>query len=291
MSNSFDKRKEELREFNSVLENLQVRKPETQSKPIDVPEGFFMVCPHCGKTLVSEEYTSSLYVCPSCGHHARLHAHERLREVMDEGYEVLFQDLEEKHLDFPDYKDKLEKAKKASGDDESIVCVDGTINGIKCLVGVMDSYFMMGSMGYICGERVTLLAEKALKEHKPLILFTCSGGARMQEGVISLFQMAKTSEAIGRLKEKELYISVLTDPTTGGVSASFASLADITLAEPKALIGFAGKRVIEQTIKETLPKDFQSAEFLLAKGYIDSIVERKDMKKTLSLLLKLHNYR
>jgi acetyl-CoA carboxylase carboxyl transferase subunit beta len=155
----------------------------------------------------------------------------------------------------------------------------------------MDSYFMMGSMGSICGERVALLAEKALKEHKPLILFTCSGGARMQEGVISLFQMAKTSEAIGRLKDKELYISVLTDPTTGGVSASFASLADITLAEPKALIGFAGKRVIEQTIKETLPKDFQSAEFLLNKGYVDSIVERKDMKKTLSLLLKLHNYR
>ncbi|MCR4698351.1 MAG: acetyl-CoA carboxylase, carboxyltransferase subunit beta [Bacilli bacterium] len=291
MSNSFDKRKEELREFNSALENLQVRKPEIQSKPIDIPEGFLVVCPHCGKTLVSEEYTSALYVCPSCGHHARLHAKERLREVMDEGYEVLFTDMEEKHLDFPDYQNKLAKAKEASGDDESIICVDGKINGIKALVGVMDSYFMMGSMGSICGERVALLAEKALKEHKPLILFTCSGGARMQEGVISLFQMAKTSEAIGRLKDKELYISVLTDPTTGGVSASFASLADITLAEPKALIGFAGKRVIEQTIKETLPKDFQSAEFLLNKGYVDSIVERKDMKKTLSLLLKLHNYR
>lgn len=291
MPNSFDKRKEELKEFNEALDKLQIRKNEDLAKPVEIPEGFLVQCPSCGKTLVSEEYASYQYVCPSCGHHARLHARQRLEQVMDKGYEVLFSDLEEKHLDFPDYKEKLEKAKKSSSVDESIVCVDGKINGISALVGVMDSYFMMGSMGSVCGEKVTLLAEKALKEHKPLILFTCSGGARMQEGVISLFQMAKTSQAIGKLKEKELYIAVLTDPTTGGVSASFASLADITLAEPKALIGFAGKRVIEQTIKETLPKDFQSAEFLLAKGYLDNIVERKDMKKTLTLLLKLHNYR
>lgn len=150
---------------------------------------------------------------------------------------------------------------------------------------------MMGSMGSVCGEKVTLMCEEALKEHLPLILFTCSGGARMQEGIISLFQMAKTSQAVGKLREKELYIAVLTDPTTGGVSASFASLADITLAEPKTLIGFAGRRVIESTIKEVLPKDFQTSEFLLDKGYIDNIVERKDMKVTLYKLLKLHNYR
>ncbi len=150
---------------------------------------------------------------------------------------------------------------------------------------------MMGSMGSLCGERITRLIEFAEKKNLPLILFTTSGGARMQEGVISLFQMAKTSAALSRFKEKGLYISVLTDPTTGGVSASFASLADITIAEPHALIGFAGKRVIERTIKETLPKEFQTAEFLLEKGYIDMICDRKELKKTLALLLRLHNYK
>ena len=149
---------------------------------------------------------------------------------------------------------------------------------------------MMGSMGSVCGEKVTLMAELAIKKNLPLILFTCSGGARMQEGIISLMQMAKTSQAIGKLREKGLYIAVLTDPTTGGVSASFAALADITLAEPNALIGFAGKRVIERTIKEVLPKEFQTAEFNLEKGYIDKIVNRKDLKETLALLLKLHRY-
>ena len=158
--------------------------------------------------------------------------------------------------------------KKTSGNDESIVCVKGKINGINVLVGVMDSFFMMGSMGSVCGERITRLIEKATEEKLPLILFTTSGGARMQEGVISLFQMAKTSAALAKYRETGLYIAVLTDPTTGGVSASFASLADITIAEPNALIGVAGKRVIERTIKETLPKEFQTAEFLLDKGYI-----------------------
>ncbi len=289
MSDSFSKRKEELKEFSQALDKLQIRKPETTT-PREIPEGFLFQCPHCSKTLLSEEYSTNLHVCPSCGYHGRLHARERLDQILDEGYELLFGDLEEHYLDFPDYKEKIEAARKATGDDESILCAKGTIQSIPAFVGVMDSYFMMGSMGSVCGEKVTLLAEKALKEHLPLILFTCSGGARMQEGVISLFQMAKTSQAIARLREKELFIVVLTDPTTGGVSASFASLGDITLAEPKALIGFAGKRVIEQTIKETLPKDFQTAEFLLSKGYLDRIVERKDMKKTLHLLLKLHNY-
>lgn len=290
MSNSFDKRKEELKEFSTALDKLQIRKPG-QSQPREIPEGFLVKCPSCQKTLLSEEYENNLFVCPNCGYHARLSATERLREVMDENYEVLFQGLEEKHTDFPHYKEKLNVAKETSKEEESIVAVKGKIGGITCFVGVMDSHFMMGSMGTVCGEKVTLLAEKAKEEKKPLILFCCSGGARMQEGILSLFQMAKTAEAIGRFKEDGLFISVLTDPTTGGVSASFASLADITLAEPHALVGFAGKRVIEQTIKETLPKDFQTAEFLLQKGYIDNIVERKDMKKTLCLLLKLHNYR
>lgn len=290
MPNSFDKRKEELKEFNQALDKIFIRNNEENNKPIDIPDGLLIQCPHCMKTLLKEEYASNLYVCPSCNYHSRLHAKDRLSQIMDDGYQVLYSDMKEEHTDFPEYEDKLNSARKSSSLDESIITVDGKINGISALVGVMDSYFMMGSMGSICGEKVTLLAEKALKEHKPMILFTCSGGARMQEGIISLFQMAKTSEAIGRLKEKELYISVLTDPTTGGVSASFASLGDITLAEPKVLIGFAGKRVIESTIKETLPKDFQTSEFLLEKGYIDSIVNRKDMKKTLSFLLKLHNY-
>lgn len=289
MSNSFDKRKEELKEFSTALDKLQIRKSE-QSQPREIPEGFLSQCPHCQKTLLTEEYANNLFVCPACGHHKRLHPKERLGQILDEGYTILFSNLEEKFTDFPTYKEKINTAKETSESDESIICADGKINSIRALVGVMDSYFMMGSMGSVCGEKVTLLAEKALEEHLPLIIFTCSGGARMQEGIISLFQMAKTSQAIGKLKEKELFITVLTDPTTGGVSASFASLADITLAEPNALIGFAGKRVIEQTIKETLPKDFQTAEFLLQKGYLDNIVERKDMKKTLSLLLKLHNY-
>jgi acetyl-CoA carboxylase carboxyl transferase subunit beta len=210
---------------------------------------------------------------------------------MDLGYTELFTNIKEKYLDFPDYEEKLEKAKKDSGEDESVMCVEGKIDGIKCLVGVMDSFFMMGSMGSVCGERITRLIEKATEEKLPLILFTTSGGARMQEGVISLFQMAKTSQALAKYRENGLYIAVLTDPTTGGVSASFASLADITISEPNALIGFAGKRVIERTIKETLPKEFQTAEFLLDKGYIDMISDRKDLKKTLALLLRLHNYR
>ncbi len=291
MPDIFDKRKEEIKEFNSVLADLQFRKRDEKTTPIKVPDGLMVKCPSCQKTLLSEAYQDALYVCPNCGYHARLHAKERLKQVMDEGYEEIFSNLEEKHLDFPTYEEKLSKAKETSEIDESIVCVKGKINGISCLVGVMDSFFMMGSMGSVCGEKVTLMCEKALKEHLPLILFTCSGGARMQEGIISLFQMAKTSQAVGKLREKELYIAVLTDPTTGGVSASFASLADITLAEPKTLIGFAGRRVIESTIKEVLPKDFQTSEFLLDKGYIDNIVERKDMKVTLYKLLKLHNYR
>ena len=210
---------------------------------------------------------------------------------MDMGYTFLFSNVKENYLDFPEYEDKLNKAKKDTDADESVLCVKGKIDGINVLVGVMDSFFMMGSMGSVCGERITRLIEKAEKEKLPLILFTCSGGARMQEGVISLFQMAKTSQALARFKKSGLYIAVLTDPTTGGVSASFASLADITIAEPNALIGFAGKRVIEKTIKETLPKEFQTAEFLLEKGYIDMISDRKDLKKNLSTILRLHNYK
>lgn len=291
MQSVFDKRKEELSEFEEALEKLNIRKKEESLAKKDVPNDLMQKCVSCGRILVKEEILNNLNVCPMCNQHFRLKPEERLAQILDDKYEILFNDLKENYLDFPGYKEKLDVARADTGFDESIVCAKGKINGIKVLVGVMNSFFMMGSMGSVTGEKVTLLAEKAEKENLPLIIFTCSGGARMQEGIISLMQMAKTSAAIGKFREKGLYISVLTDPTTGGVSASFAALADITLAEPNALIGFAGKRVIERTIKEVLPREFQTAEFNLDKGYLDKIVQRKDLKETLAKLLKLHGYK
>ena len=290
MQNAFDKRKEELNEFNEALDKLNVKKKEETIAKV-VPDDLMTKCQKCNRLIIKEDLFKNLSVCPYCNYHFRLTPKERLSQIMDDNkYEILFNNLEEKHLDFPDYEKKLNQAIKDTGDDESIVCAKGKINGINVLVGVMNSYFMMGSMGSVTGEKVTLLAEYAYSSHLPLIIFSCSGGARMQEGIISLMQMAKTSAAIGNLRENGLYIVVMTDPTTGGVSASFAALADITLAEPNCLIGFAGKRVIERTIKEVLPKEFQTAEFSLEKGYIDKIVSRKEMKDTLGLLLKLHGY-
>ena len=290
MPNSFDKRKEELSEFSDVLEKLHMKEKEKPVVINKIPDDLVCKCPSCDKMIITEDLAKNMMVCPNCGHHFRISPKERLAELMD-SYTELFNDLEEKHLDFPDYEKKLNDAKTQTEEHEAITTVLGKINGIECYVGVMNSFFMMGSMGEVVGMKVTMLAEEAMKNHKPLIIFTCSGGARMQEGIISLMQMAKTSAAIGRFKENGLYISVLTDPTFGGVTASFASLADITLAEPNALIGFAGKRVIESTIKEVLPKEFQTAEFNLSKGYIDKIVSRKDLKETLSLILKLHGYK
>ncbi|MGM9969126.1 MAG: acetyl-CoA carboxylase, carboxyltransferase subunit beta [Anaeroplasma sp.] len=291
MQSVFNKRKAELLEFNNALEELNIRKRERIINPKPIPSDLMVKCPSCSRFILKDDLLLGLNVCPLCNYHTRLGARDRLNQIMDLGYKELFTGLPQDYLDFPEYKQKLNAAIETTGNDESVVCVSGKINGIKALVAVMDSKFMMGSMGSVCGEKITLLAEMALKKHLPLIIFTCSGGARMQEGIISLFQMAKTSQAIAKLREKELYIAVLTDPTTGGVSASFASLADITLAEPGALIGFAGKRVIEKTINETLPDNFQTAEFLIEKGFLDKIVDRKDMKDTLSLLLKLHNYK
>ena len=290
MQSVFDKRKEELNEFNEALDKLNIRKKDEPVEKKEVPDDLMTKCVSCSRLIVKEDLLANLNVCPFCNNHFRLTPKERLSQILDGEYELLFNNIEEKFTDFPDYEGKLLDAKKTTGDDESIVCAKGKIDGTMVAIGVMNSYFMMGSMGSVCGEKVTLLAELACKENLPLIIFTCSGGARMQEGIISLMQMAKTSAAIAKLREKGLYIAVLTDPTTGGVSASFAALADITLAEPNSLIGFAGKRVIERTIKETLPKEFQTAEFNLEKGYIDKIVDRKEMKSTLSLLLRLHRY-
>lgn len=291
MENSFNKRKQEILEFNTAMEELNLRKKYAPQVPKEIPDDLIVKCPGCARLILKDNYILDHKVCPYCNHHGRLTSKERIIDVLDLGYEELFTRIKENYLDFPDYENKLEKAKKDTGEDESVMCVLGKINGISVCVGVMDSFFMMGSMGSVCGERITKLIEYATEKNLPLILFTTSGGARMQEGVISLFQMAKTSQALARFREKGLYIAVLTDPTTGGVSASFASLADITIAEPNALIGFAGKRVIERTIKETLPKEFQTAEFLLEKGYLDMISDRKDLKNTLSTLLKLHNYK
>ena len=291
MENSFNKRKQEILEFNTAMEELNLRKKYAPQVPKEIPDDLIVKCPGCARLILKDNYILDHKVCPYCNHHGRLTSKERIIDVLDLGYEELFTRIKENYLDFPDYENKLEKAKKDTGEDESVMCVLGKINGISVCVGVMDSFFMMGSMGSVCGEIITKLIEYATEKNLPLILFTTSGGARMQEGVISLFQMAKTSQALARFKEKGLYIAVLTDPTTGGVSASFASLADITIAEPNALIGFAGKRVIERTIKETLPKEFQTAEFLLEKGYLDMISDRKDLKNTLSTLLKLHNYK
>lgn len=291
MENQFNKRKKQISDFNKSLEDLNLRKKGIEFKPKEIPNNLMVKCEGCGKLVLQEDYTLGFDVCPYCNHHHRLKAEDRLFQIMDPGYKRLFKNIKINYPNFPNYHEKLSKAKETTNSFESVVCVSGKINGIKCLVAVMDSFFMMGSMGSYCGEVITRLAEKAKIEHLPLIIFAASGGARMQEGIISLFQMAKTSQAIASLKESELYIAVLTDPTTGGVSASFASLADITLAEPKALIGFAGKRVIEKTINETLPDEFQTAEFLLEHGYIDRIVERKDLKEELALLLRLHNYK
>ena len=291
MENSFNKRKQEILAFNNALEEMNLRKRYESIVPKEIPDDLIVKCPQCQKFIIKDNYILDHKVCPYCNYHGRLTARERIIDVLDLGYKELFTNLKEKYTDFPDYKDKLNKAKKDTDSSESVICVHGKIDGIECLVGVMDSFFMMGSMGSLCGERITRLIEMAKEKKLPLILFTTSGGARMQEGVISLFQMAKTSAALASFKETGLYISVLTDPTTGGVSASFASLADITIAEPHALIGFAGKRVIERTIKETLPKEFQTAEFLLEKGYLDMICDRKELKKTLALLLRLHNYK
>ena len=231
------------------------------------------------------------YVCPLCGHHYPIGAYYRLSLVLDKG---TFRELEpalssNDPLSFPGYAAKLEGARRRTGMNEGVVAATGRINGQKVAIGALDSRFFMGSMSAALGEKVTRLVEYAEKYKLPLILFSASGGARMQEGILSLMQMAKTSAALERFSRKGgLYISVLTHPTTGGVTASFASLGDIMLAEPGALIGFAGPRVIEQTIGEKLPEGFQSAEYLLEHGFLDAIVPRAQLRDTLIQLLKLH---
>ena len=260
-------------------------------KAADMMIGKWVKCDACKEIIYKDELHANLSVCPNCGKHFRLSARRRIKQIADEGtFKEIGKDILTKDpLEFKGYMKKVEGLREKTKIDEAVKCGICEIEGEKAVLGVMDGNFLMGSMGEAVGERITLAIETAIKKKLPLVLFCVSGGARMQEGIISLMQMAKTSSAIAKLnKVGLLYISVLTDPTTGGVTASFASLGDIILAEPKALIGFAGPRVIEQTIKQKLPEGFQRSEFLLEHGFIDKIVERKDMKETLAELIRLH---
>lgn len=250
-------------------------------------------CKACGQPLNAARYGRNLYVCPSCGAHARLLAATRIRQTADKGsFTELFAGLETLDpLGFEGYADKVAQLRDKTGMSDAVVTGTCLIEGVRACIGVMDSHFMMASMGSVVGEKLTRLFEYGAEHGLPVIVFTCSGGARMQEGMYSLMQMAKVSGAAAKLSEAgQLYITVLTDPTTGGVTASFAMLGDIILAEPGATVGFAGRRVIEETIGEKLPESFQSAEFLLEHGFCDAIVHRRDMKRTLASLLRMHDY-
>ena len=257
----------------------------------DIPEGLMNKCSKCGTIQYSKELDKNLKVCSSCGHHYRLNAWERIAMTLDGGRLTQYdEDMESVDpLTFPGYEAKLEQQKAKSGLKDSVVTGEGTIDGYPVVVAVMSFDFFTGSMGSVAGEKITRAIEAAHSKSLPLIIFSTSSGARMQESILSLMQMAKTSAALSRFQgDGGLYISVFTDPTTGGVSASFASLGDYNLAEPGALIGFAGRIVIEQTIRQKLPDNFQTAEFNLQHGQLDKVVHRKDMKSTLSKLLDLH---
>ena len=271
--------------------NEKEEKRVKNEKASDMMIGKWVKCDKCKEIIYKDDLHQNLSVCPNCGKHFRLSSRRRIKQIADEGtFKEIGGDIHTKDpLNFKGYMKKVEMLKEKTKIEEAVKCGTCEIEGEKAVLAVMDGNFLMGSMGSAVGERITLAIETAAKKKLPLIIFCVSGGARMQEGMISLMQMAKTSSALTKLdKAGQLYISVLTDPTTGGVTASFASLGDIILAEPHALIGFAGPRVIEQTINQKLPEGFQSSEFLLEHGFIDKIVERKDMKSTIAKLIRLH---
>lgn len=277
---NFIKPKNELEEQGNVSDNQPC-----------VPNAMWIKCQNCKAPVLSSDLNDNNMVCPKCNQHFRLTARQRINIIADNETFIEFdKDLISTNiLDFPDYTRKLNKAMATSGENEAVITGLSEINGIKTILCVMDPSFMMASMGTVTGEKITRAFEYATDNNLPIVIFTASGGARMQEGILSLMQMAKTSGAVKRHSDKGLlYITVLTDPTTGGVTASFAMEGDIILAEPNALIGFAGPRVIEQTIRKKLPKGFQTAEFLMEKGFVDAVVDRKDMKDTLYKILKLH---
>lgn len=279
-----------------MLKDLFVKKkkyaaiPSEQAKQ-DVPEGIMTKCPNCKKISYSKELKKNLFVCDSCDYHFQMNSTERIECLFDKGtFEEFDKDLiSENPLSFPDYEEKVEKDRKKTNLNEAVVTGVGQINGLPAVVAIMDSRFRMGSMGSAVGEKITRAIEQARDRKVPFLIFTASGGARMQEGVLSLMQMAKTSAALKmHSNEGGLIISIMTHPTTGGVSASFASLGDYNFAEPGALIGFAGRRVIEQTIREDLPEDFQTAEFLLKHGQLDRVVNRLELKEVLTTVLDIN---
>ncbi|GKX65407.1 acetyl-CoA carboxylase, carboxyltransferase subunit beta [Inconstantimicrobium mannanitabidum] len=277
-----------------TIQTIDLNSKINEADKPSIPNGMWSKCPECGTILYTEDLKSNLKVCSKCSYHFRLEAKERIEFTLDEGS---FREFPNKivgrnPLDFKGYDEKIQSMKTSTGIDEAVITGEGTIGSHKTVIAIMDSHFMMGSMGTVVGEKITRAVEYATEKKLPIIIFTTSGGARMQEGIFSLMQMAKISGAIHRHNEQGLlYITVLTDPTTGGVTASFAMEGDIIISEPKALIGFAGRRVIENTINEKLPDDFQKAEFLLQKGFVDKITDRREMRKTLSRILDLHEVR
>lgn len=272
----------------------QDKNDKSERQNVEIPQNLLFKCPRCQAVAYMEDFEKNRKVCSNCNYHARLTWQERLSMTADKDtFEEFDAQMQSKNpIDFPDYEKKIAGMQAKCDMKEAIVTGQCTINGYKAVIGIMDSNFMMASMGSVVGEKITRAFEYATKNNLPVILFTASGGARMQEGIISLMQMAKTSGAIARHNEAGgLYVTVLTDPTTGGVTASFASLGDIIIAEPKVLVGFAGRRVIQDTIRQQLPDDFQSAEFLQDNGFVDMIVDRINLKKTLARIMKIHNYK
>lgn len=263
--------------------------PESASR--EIPEGMWVKCGRCNEIIFNKELNKNFKVCQKCGFHFRASAYERIAMTLDEGtFKEIDKDLQPVNpYKLAEYEEKLKAARKKSGLNEAVVIGEGALQGFPVVIVVMDSNYMMASMGTVAGEKITRAIEAAVEGKKPLLIFSASGGARMQEAILSLMQMAKTVAALDKLeKAGQLYISILTDPTTGGVSASFAPLGDIVIAEPGALIGFAGQRVIEQTIRQKLPEGFQRAEFHKSHGFVDMIVSRTQLTSTLAKILELH---
>ena len=272
----------------------KARKPiEARDKASRVPEGLWVKCPSCARAIYNKELQAGLQVCPQCAHHFRMSAAERLRMLFDDGvwttHDAGLRSTDPLgFVDTKPYRDRLVASIRTTGLNDAVIVGSGMLDGMPTVIAAMEYSFIGGSMGVVVGEKITRAAERALDTGAPLVVICCSGGARMMEGALSLMQMAKISAALGRLDRAGLpYIAVLTDPTTGGVTASFAMLGDLNIAEPRALIGFAGPRVIEQTIRQKLPDGFQRAEFLLEKGFIDLIVDRRELKATLARTLRM----
>lgn len=266
---------------------------KSDGKKVKVPEGMWIKCQGCSETVLSKDVEANLQVCPKCGYHYRISARKRLEALLDGGAWQEF-DAEITSVDFLEFKDaksyqdRIDAALSKGGSKDAVICVEGTIEEMAVQVSCFDFSFMGGSMGSVVGEKITRSIERGLQKNQPVIIISASGGARMQESILSLMQMAKTSAALAKLKQAGIpFISLLTDPTTGGVTASFAMLGDINIAEPKALIGFAGPRVIEQTIRQKLPEGFQRAEYLVDHGMVDAIIPRTEMRQKLASILKM----